>query len=59
MFLSRRYFVMGGPIDTNVNVFWENSVVFQKKYVVLQLFPKYSQNHVNLNVKSKAKFDCL
>ena len=50
MFLSGRYFVMGGPIDTNVNVFWENSVVFQKKYVVLQLFPKYSQNHVNLNV---------
>ena len=35
-------FVMGGPIDMNVDVFWETSVGFQI-CVVLQLFLEYSQ----------------
>ena len=56
--LKDRYFVMGGPINMNVGVFWETSVGFLKS-VVLQLFPKYSQSNVNLNVKSRAKFNCL
>ena len=30
-----------------------------RKSVVLQLFPKYSQSYVNLNVKGRAKFNCL
>ena len=47
---------MGSPIDMNVDVFWETSVGFLKS-VVLQLFPKYSQSYVNLNVKSRAKFN--
>ena len=50
MFLRGRYFVMGSPIDMNVDVFWETSVGFLKS-VVLQLFSKYSQSNVNLNVK--------
>ena len=54
MFLRGRYFVMGGPIDMNVDVFWETSVGFLKS-VVLQLFPKYSQSYVNLNVKKESK----
>ena len=58
IFLKGCYFVMGSPIDMNVDVFWETSVGFLKS-VVLQLFPKYSQSNVNLNVKSKAKFNCL
>ena len=41
---------MGSPIDMNVDVFWETSVGFLKS-VVLQLFSKYSQSNVNLNVK--------
>ena len=49
---------MGGPIDMNFGVFWETSVGFLKS-VVFQLFPKYSQSYVNLNVKSRAKFNCL
>ena len=49
---------MGGPIDINFDVFWETSVDFVKS-VVLQLFPKYSRSNVNLNVKSKAKFNYL
>ena len=36
------------------NVFWETSVGFLKS-VVLQLFPKYSQSYVNLNVKKESK----
>ena len=44
---------MGGPIDMNVGVFWENVGV------VLQLFLKYSQSNVNLNVKSSAESNCL
>ena len=40
---------MGSPIDMNVDVFWETSVGFLKD-VVLQLFPKYSQSIVKLNV---------
>ena len=58
MFLEDRYFVMGGPIDLNIGVFWETSVGFLKS-VVLQLFPKYSQSNVNLNVKSRAKLNYL
>ena len=58
IFLKGCYFVMGSPIDMNVDVFWETSVGFLKS-VVLQLFPKYSQSNVNLNVKSRAKFNCL
>ena len=58
IFLKGHYFVMGGSIDMNVDVFWETSVGFLKS-VVLQLFPKYSQSNVNLNVKSRAKFNCL
>ena len=50
IFLSGCYFVMGNPIDMNVDVFLETSVGFLKS-VVLQLFPKYSQSYVNLNVK--------
>ena len=42
MFLRGRYFVMGGPIDMHVDVFWETSVGFLK-CVVLQLFPKHNQ----------------
>ena len=51
-----RYFVMGGPIDMNVSVFWETSVGFLKS-VVLELFPKYSQIYINLRVKSKPIFN--
>ena len=39
MYLKGRYFVMGGPIDMNVGVFWETSVGFLKS-AVLQLLPK-------------------
>ena len=49
---------MGSSIDTNIDVFWETSVGFLKS-VVLQLFPKYSQSNVNLNVKSRAKLNCF
>ena len=55
---KHKYFLMGKPIDMNVGVFWETSVGFLKS-VVLQLFPKYSQSNVNLNVKSRSKFNCL
>ena len=47
---------MGGPIDMNVSVFWETSAGFLKS-VVSQLFPKYSQSYISLNVKSSAKFN--
>ena len=53
MFLKGKHFVMGGHINMNGGVFWEASVGFLK-CVVLQLFPKYSQSNVNLNVKSRA-----
>ena len=49
---------MGGPIDMIAGVFRETSDGFLKS-VVLQLFPKYSQSNVNLNVKSRSKFNCL
>ena len=49
---------MGGPIDMNVGAFWETSAGFLK-CVALQFFPKYSQSNVHLNVKSRAKFNCL
>ena len=58
LFLKGCYFVMGGPIVKNVGVFWETSVDFLNSEV-LQLFPKYSQSYVNLNVKSRAKFNYL
>ena len=58
IFLKGRYFVMGSPIDMNDGVFWETSVSFLKS-VVLQLFPKYNQSYVNLNVKSREKFNCF
>ena len=47
IFLKGRYFVMGGPIDMNFGVFWENPVDFLKS-VVLQLFPKYSQSNAKV-----------
>ena len=49
---------MGSPIDMNVDVFLETYVGFLNG-VVLQLLPKYSQSNVNLNVKSRSKFNCL
>ena len=48
--LKGRYFVMGDPIDVNVAVLWGTYVGFLK-CVLLQLFPKYNQSYVNLNVK--------
>ena len=48
---------MGVPIDMNLGVFSETSVGFLKS-VVLERFPKYSQSYVNLNVKSRPKFNC-
>ena len=44
-----RYFVVGGPVDTNVSVHWDVSVGFLKG-VVLEFFLKYNQSYVNLNV---------
>ena len=44
-FLKGCYFVMGGSVDMNDDVFW----LFKK--CSLQLFPKYSQSYTNLNVK--------
>ena len=58
IFLKGCYFVMSWPIDMNVDVFWETSVGVLKS-VVLQLFLKYSQSNVNLNVNSRSKFNCL
>ena len=58
IFLKGGLFVMGGPIDINVGIFWETPVDFLKS-VVLQLFLKYNQSDINLNVKSRAKFNCL
>ena len=58
MFLKACYFAMDGPTDMNIDVFWETSVGFLKS-VVLQLFPKYSQSNVNVNVKSRPNFNCL
>ena len=49
---------MGGPIDMNAGVFLGTFVGFLKS-VVLQLFPKYNQSYVNLNVKSREKFNCF
>ena len=47
---------MDRAIDMNVGVFWEASVGFLKS-VDLQLFPKYCQIYVSLNVESRAKFN--
>ena len=47
---------MGTSIYLNVGVFWDTSVGILKS-VVLQLFAKYSQSYVNLNVKSRPKFN--
>ena len=49
---------MGGTIDMNIEIFWETSMGFLK-IMALQVFPKYSQSYVNLNVKIKSKFNCL
>ena len=49
---------MGGHIDINVDIFSEISVDFLKS-VVSQLFPKYTQSYVNLNVKSRPKSNGL
>ena len=58
IFLKDRYFVMGGPVDMNVNVLWAVSVDFLKS-VILQFLLKYSQSYVNLHVKRRSKFNCL
>ena len=58
IFLKVCHFAMGSPIDMNVGVFWETSAGFLTS-VALQLFPKYSQSYVNLNIKSRAKHNCL
>ena len=58
IFLRSRYFVMGGPSDRNVGLFWETSVGFLKS-MILQLFSKYSQSNVNMNSTSRAKFNCF
>ena len=42
---------MGDPIDMNVEMLNVETFVGFLKSVVLQLFPKYSQSYVNLNVK--------
>ena len=47
---------MGGPIYMNVSVSWETSVGFPKS-LVSQLFPKYNQIYIDLNVKSSPKFN--
>ena len=49
---------MGGPINMNVGTFWETSVGFLKS-VIFQLIPKYIQSYVNLNMKSRPKFNWL
>ena len=54
VFLKGRYFVMGSPVDINIGTFWETFAGFLKS-VILQLFSKYSQCNVNLNVKSRSK----
>ena len=55
-----------GPLFRNGWTYWyefwcilRDTPVDFLKSVVLQLFPKYSQSNVNLNVKSRAKFNCL
>ena len=53
-FLKGCYFVMGSPIDMNIDMFRDFL-----KGVVLQLFPKYNQSNINVNVKSRSKFNCL
>ena len=49
---------MDSPIDMSVDVLWETSVSFLKS-VILQLFPKYNQSNINVNVKSRSKFNWL
>ena len=46
---------MGDPIDMNVEMLNVETFVGFLKSVVLQLFPKYSQSYVNLNVKKESK----
>ena len=58
IFLRGCYFVIGSPIDMNVDGLWETSAGFLKS-VALQLFLKYSQSNVNVNVKRRSKFNCL
>ena len=49
---------MGGTIDMNIEIFFESSMGFLK-IMALQIFPKYSQSYINLNVKIRSKFNCL
>ena len=49
---------MGGPINMNFWGIWETPVDFLKS-AVLQIFLKYTQGNVNLNVKKMAKINCL
>ena len=58
IFLKGCYSVMGSPIDMNLDVVRKTSVIFLKS-LVLQLFPNYSQSNVNVNVKSRSKFNCI
>ena len=58
IFLKGRYFLMGSLIDINIAVIWEASLGFLNS-MVLQIFTNYSQSNFNLNVKSRAKFNCL
>ena len=56
IFSKGRYFVKGGPVNMNANLFLETSPAFLKG-VILQLVLKYNQTYVNLNVKSSPKFN--
>ena len=51
VFLKGRYFVIGGPNDMYVSVFWKTPVSILKN-VVLQLFLKYNQSFLHLNVEN-------
>ena len=51
------YSVMVDSIDANVDVFCETFVGFLKS-VVLGHFTNYIQSYVNLNFKSRPKFNC-
>ena len=56
MFLKGRYFVMRDPILMNVGNERETSEDFLKS-AVLQLFTRYSQSYVNLNVQSSPRLN--
>ena len=56
MFLKGRYFVMRDAIVMNVGNEWETSEDFLKS-AVLQLFPRYSQSYINMNVQSSPRLN--